>query len=106
MGQGKSPGEIHHACGAKVRRPSSLTKRASVWQPAARSNKRLQSQHHHDGHGALRLERYSESRLARVAIGRFLEADEIAETIAFLLSDRASALTGLNLRADGGFSVM
>jgi L-xylulose reductase len=48
----------------------------------------------------------SESRLARVAIGRFLEADEIAETIAFLLSDRASALTGLNLRADGGFSVM
>jgi L-xylulose reductase len=48
----------------------------------------------------------SEPRLARVAIGRFLEADEIAETIAFLLSDRASALTGLNLRADGGFSVM
>jgi L-xylulose reductase len=44
-------------------------------------------------------------RLARMAIGRFLEVDEIAETIAFLLSDRASAITGVALRADGGFAV-
>ena len=44
-------------------------------------------------------------RLARMAIGRFLEVDEIAETIAFLLSDRASAITGVSLRADGGFAV-
>ena len=43
-------------------------------------------------------------RLARMAIGRFLEVDEIAETIAFLLSDRASAITGVSLRADGGFT--
>ena len=43
-------------------------------------------------------------RLARMAIGRFLEVDEIAETIAFLLSDRASAITGVSLRADGGFA--
>ena len=44
-------------------------------------------------------------RLARMAIGRFLEVDEIAETIAFLLSDRASAITGVALRADGGIAV-
>jgi L-xylulose reductase len=43
--------------------------------------------------------------LARMAIGRFLEVDEIAEIIAFLLSDRASAITGVSLRADGGFAV-
>jgi NAD(P)-dependent dehydrogenase (short-subunit alcohol dehydrogenase family) len=44
-------------------------------------------------------------RLARMAIGRFLEVDEIAESIAFLLSDRASAITGATLRADGGFAI-
>jgi L-xylulose reductase len=47
----------------------------------------------------------SAPRLARMAIGRFLEVDEIAETIAFLLSDRASAITGVALRTDGGFAV-
>ena len=44
-------------------------------------------------------------RLARMPIGRFLEPSEIAEVIAFLLSDRASALTGVTLRADGGFAI-
>ncbi len=44
-------------------------------------------------------------RLARMAIGRFLEVDEIAETVAFLLSDRGSAITGAALRADGGFAI-
>ena len=44
-------------------------------------------------------------RLSRMPIGRFLEPDEIAETIAYLLSDRARAITGVSLRADGGFSV-
>ena len=44
-------------------------------------------------------------RLARIPRGRFLETDEVAETIAFLLSDRASALTGLSLRTDAGFAV-
>lgn len=47
----------------------------------------------------------SAPRLARMAIGRFLEPDEIAETIAFLLSDRAAAVTGVSMRADGGFAV-
>lgn len=47
----------------------------------------------------------SAPRLARMPIGRFLQPSEIAEAIAFLLSDRASAMTGATLRADGGFAV-
>jgi NAD(P)-dependent dehydrogenase (short-subunit alcohol dehydrogenase family) len=40
-----------------------------------------------------------------MSIGRFLQPSEIAEAIAFLLSDRASAVTGVTLRADGGFGI-
>jgi L-xylulose reductase len=46
----------------------------------------------------------SAPRLSRIPRGRFLEPEEIAEAIAYLLSDRASAITGTSLRADGGFS--
>lgn len=46
----------------------------------------------------------SAPRLQRMPIGRFLEPSEIAEVIVFLLSDRASAVTGSTHRVDGGFA--
>jgi L-xylulose reductase len=47
----------------------------------------------------------SAPRLQRMPIGRFLEPSEIAEVIVFLLSDRASAVTGSTYRVDGGFAI-
>jgi 3-oxoacyl-[acyl-carrier protein] reductase len=40
--------------------------------------------------------------LERIPLGRFGEAGDIAETVAFLLSDRASYITGQVIRVDGG----
>jgi NAD(P)-dependent dehydrogenase (short-subunit alcohol dehydrogenase family) len=43
-------------------------------------------------------------RLAAVtALGRLVEAEEVARAIAWLLSDGASAVTGVNLPVDAGF---
>ncbi|WFU12592.1 SDR family oxidoreductase (plasmid) [Rhizobium sp. CB3090] len=43
-----------------------------------------------------------EERRASVPMGRYGTSDEIAATIAFLLSDGAAYITGQNIRVDGG----
>jgi NAD(P)-dependent dehydrogenase (short-subunit alcohol dehydrogenase family) len=43
--------------------------------------------------------------LKRTPMGRFLEPAEVAETIAYLLSDRAAMVTGVALPIDGGFLI-
>jgi len=46
----------------------------------------------------------SEARyVGRIPLGRMARPEEIAAPIAFLLSDRAGGITGVNLRVDGGW---
>ncbi|AHD24142.1 oxidoreductase (plasmid) [Rhodococcus pyridinivorans SB3094] len=41
----------------------------------------------------------------RVPLGRFARSEEIADAVAFLLSDQSSFITGADLRVDGGFAL-
>lgn len=45
-----------------------------------------------------------EAARARVPMGRYGKVEEIAKTVAFLLSEEAGYITGQNLRVDGGIT--
>ncbi|MEO1090946.1 MAG: SDR family oxidoreductase [Pseudomonadota bacterium] len=43
-------------------------------------------------------------RTARIPMGRYARVRELSETVAFLISDAASYVTGQNIRVDGGLT--
>ncbi len=45
-----------------------------------------------------------EDRVARIPAGRYAKVRELSETIAFMVSDTSSYITGQNLRVDGGLT--
>lgn len=42
---------------------------------------------------------------ARIPMGRFLEPDDVAEAVLFLLSDTAAMINGVSLPVDGGLTI-
>lgn len=42
--------------------------------------------------------------LSRIPLGRFVEPEEVAEVIVYLLSTRAAMVSGVSMLVDGGFS--
>jgi 3-oxoacyl-[acyl-carrier protein] reductase len=42
---------------------------------------------------------------AQIPLGRFAEPSEVAEAVAFLVSDKAGYISGINLPVDGGRTV-
>ena len=45
-----------------------------------------------------------EDRVARIPMGRYAKVSEMSETVAFMISDASSYITGQNLRVDGGLT--
>jgi NAD(P)-dependent dehydrogenase (short-subunit alcohol dehydrogenase family) len=51
---------------------------------------------------ALRSEPFRAEALSRIPLGRFVSAEEVAESVCFLASDRAASINGATLAVDGG----
>lgn len=52
--------------------------------------------------GVMTIEKFHENIIGRTPIGRYITEYEVAQAALFLVSDRASAITGVVLPVDGG----
>jgi 3-oxoacyl-[acyl-carrier protein] reductase len=53
----------------------------------------------------IRGEKFAETYLAQIPLGRWAEVGEVARPVCFLLSDAASYITGQHLSANGGYTI-
>lgn len=53
----------------------------------------------------IRGEKFRDTYLAQIPLGRWAEAHEVARPVCFLLSDAASYVTGQHLSANGGYTI-
>lgn len=53
----------------------------------------------------IRSEKFADTYLQQIPLGRWAEAAEVARPVCFLLSDAASYVTGQHLSANGGFTI-
>jgi len=53
----------------------------------------------------IRSEKFADTYLQQIPLGRWAEAGEVARPVCFLLSDAASYITGQHLSANGGFTI-
>lgn len=54
---------------------------------------------------AVRSDKFRDTYLAQIPMGRFATAEEVAQPVCFLLSDAASYITGQHLSVNGGFHI-
>ena len=53
----------------------------------------------------IRSEKFADTYLQQIPLGRWAEAAEVARPVCFLLSDAASYVTGQHLSANGGYTI-
>jgi len=53
----------------------------------------------------IRSEKFADTYLQQIPLGRWADAHEVARPICFLLSDAASYITGQHLSANGGYTI-